>query len=255
LHLGPKESNQPYSSEERALLEAAAGQAAMEMENLRLSAALLSRQREELTARTAGVLSGAEEERRRLAADLHDQVLPELRQIAGEAARLREGADGLAPDLKRLEGEVRGAMDSVREVMEALRPSALDMLGLGDALEGYLRKAAARRVPPLAVSVRRSGPEPTLTPEQSLALYRIVQEGINNVVKHSGAARAGLEIACQDGTLSLVLWDDGCGLPVEADAGCGHGLGNIRYRADLIGAQVAWTCPPEGGTRLEVTLG
>lgn len=255
LHLGPKENAEPYSSEERVLLEAAAVQAAMEMENLRLSAALLSRQRAELTARSAGVLSGAEEERRRLAADLHDQVLPELRQIAGEAARLREGADGLAPDLERLEGEVRAAMDSVREVMEALRPSALDMLGLGDALESYLRKAAARRTPPLAVSVRRSGPEPELTPEQSLALYRIMQEGINNVLKHSGAVRAGLEITSSEGVLSLVLWDDGRGMSPESDLNGGHGLGNIRYRADLIGARVAWNCPQEGGTRLGVVLG
>lgn len=254
LHLAPKENAEPYSAEERALLEAAASQAAMEIENLRLSAALLSRQRTELTARSAGVLSGAEEERRRLAADLHDQVLPELRQIAGEAARLKGLANGMAPDLERLEGEVRAAMDSVREVMEALRPSALDMLGLGDALESYLRKAAARRTPPLAVSVRRSGLEPELTPEQSLALYRIVQEGINNVLKHSGASRAGLEIANQDGVLSLALWDDGRGMPPESGLNGGHGLGNIRYRADLIGARVAWDHPEEGGTRLVVAL-
>src|SRR5205807_1830552 len=77
LDLGPKENGEPYSGEERELLEAAGVQAAVAVENARLNAALLARQREELSARTAGVLAGAEEERRRLAADLHDQVLPE----------------------------------------------------------------------------------------------------------------------------------------------------------------------------------
>src|SRR6185437_4480210 len=74
LHLGPKENGEPYSSEEQELLEAATVQAALSLENARLSAELLARQRAELSARTAGILAGAEEQRRRLAADLHDQV-------------------------------------------------------------------------------------------------------------------------------------------------------------------------------------
>jgi len=253
LKLGPKADGQPYSGEERRLLEAACAQAAVTLENARLSAALLARQRAELGARTAGVLAGAEEERRRLAADLHDQVLPELRQIAGEVERLKQNANGLTPELERLEWDVRGTMDSVREVMEALRPSALDMLGLGDALESYLRKSGARQNPPLSVTVRRVDEEPDLTPEQSLALYRICQEAINNVVKHAGAARAGLEMTVAGGVLTLAVWDDGCGLDLAA-AGQGHGLANIRYRADLISAAVQWSRPAEGGTRLEVAL-
>lgn len=253
LVLGPKESDSAYTSEERSLLEAAGVQAALALENARLSAALLERQRAELTARTSGILSGAEEERRRLAADLHDQVLPELRQIAGEFERLKAHANGLEPDLARLEGDVRGTMDSVREVMEALRPSALDMLGLGYALEGYFRKGAARCRPPITVSARHAGPEPELTPEQSLGLYRICQEAINNVLKHSGAARAGLEVVNDAGVLTLAVWDDGRGFD-PARANEGHGLSNIGYRADLIGAKVEWRAREEGGMRFEARL-
>jgi signal transduction histidine kinase len=253
LHLGPKESGDAYTPEERELLEAAAVQAAVSLENARLSAALLARQREELAVRTAGVLAGAEEERRRLAADLHDGILPELRQMAAEAERLQGSANGLAPDLKRLEQDLRSTMDGVREVMEALRPSTLDMLGLGDALESYLRKGAARCQPPPAVTVRRTGAEPALTPEQSLGLYRICQEAINNLLKHSGARRAGLEVHAAPDVLTLALWDDGCGLDSGGPGG-GYGLGNIRYRADLIGAEVAWQQPEDGGTRVEVRL-
>lgn len=252
--LGAKPSGTEYTAEERDLLEAAGIQAAMALENARLSAALLEQQRAELAVRTAGVLAGAEEERRRLAADLHDQVLPELRQIAGEFERLKAHANGLEPDLARLEGEVRGTMDSVREVMEALRPSALDVLGLPDALESYFRKGAARCRPPLTVTVRRTGEEPMLTPEQSLGLYRICQEAINNVLKHSGAGRAGLEIRSDPARLTLVVWDDGTGVNLETANGQGHGLANIGYRADLIGATVQWLPGEDGGTRVEVSL-
>jgi len=254
LHLGARETGDAYSSEERELLEAAAVQAAMALENARLNAALLARQREELTVRTAGVLAGAEEERRRLAADLHDQVLPELRQIVVDVERLAVHANGLAPDLQRLAGEVRGTMDSVRDVMEALRPSSLDMLGLGDALESYFRRGAFRCDPPISVTVRRVGAEPDLSPEQSLALYRICQEAINNVLKHSRATRAGLELCLEGDTFSVAVWDEGAGLPGTAGSGSGHGLRNMRYRADLIGAGVAWQPGQPSGTRFEVTL-
>jgi signal transduction histidine kinase len=146
-------------------------------------------------------------------------------------------------------------MDSVRDVMEALRPSALDMLGLGDALESYFRQGARRCTPPLSVTVRRLGEDPPLTAEQSLGLYRICQEAINNVLKHSGAERAGLELARQEDVLTIRVWDEGKGLPQPVSAGSGHGLRNMRYRADLIGAQVTWQTGEPTGTRVEISLG
>ncbi len=254
LELGPKRNGEAYSSEERRLLGSAAVQAAVALENARLSAALLEQQRTELAARTAGVLAGAEEERRRLAADLHDQVLPELRQIAGDVERLQRNANGLAPELARLEGEIRGTMDSVREVMEALRPSALDMLGLTAALESYVRNCASRQEPPVAVIVRRKGEEPVLSPDQSLALYRICQEAVNNILKHSGTRSILLEVDAGEEALSITMTDRGCGFDVERCLGTGHGLLNIRYRADLIGAQVEWRRLEPEGTAFAVTL-
>ncbi len=327
LLLGRKADDQSYTQEERELLEAVCVQTAAALENARLSAALLARQRAELAVRSAGVLAGQEEERRRLAADLHDEVLPELRQIAVQVERLRSCTPGPAPELAGLEQDLRGAMDSVREVMEALRPSALDMLGLSDALESYLRRSCARAEPPLTPSVRRQGPEPVLPAGPSLALYRICQEAINNAVRHARAARVGLEIETTDTEVQVAVWDDGRGLhpappagglpgtpafspvpapppppptqqvhawktppgapasppgpapardeppclppslpnppppaeaepaasPVAAGTG-GHGLSNIRYRADLIGAHVRWEPRSGGGTRFLVRL-
>jgi signal transduction histidine kinase len=244
----------PCTTEERGLLEAAAVQAGSALENARLSQELLARQRAELTARSIGVLAGAEEERRRLAADLHDQVLPELRQIAGEVERLRLAANGSGGELSRLEGEVRGTMDTVREVMEALRPSALDMLGLFDALESYLRKSAERARPPIAVSIRRTGSEPVLSSDHSLGLYRICQEAINNAVRHSQGHRIQLEVSAGPAAVEIVVLDDGIGLDPRGCSGQGRGLGNMQYRADLMGARVEWGPAAGGGTRMTVSL-
>src|SRR5262249_54950411 len=99
LALGPKRSGLPYTAEGRRLLEAVAAQVAVALDSARLHEALLAQQRRELESRSRGLLEGAEEERRRLAADLHDHVLPDLRHIAAEAERLRghAGADDLAP--------------------------------------------------------------------------------------------------------------------------------------------------------------
>lgn len=249
IDLGPRMNGLGYDSEEVRLLRAVAAAAATALENARLSRELLSRQRADLELRSAGLLAGAEEERRRLAADLHDQVLPELRQILVEVERIEDGANGAGPQLRRVAGELRGAMDGVREVMEALRPSALDLLGLTNAIESYLRRTAARADPPITVVVRRSGPEPAPPPEAALVLYRICQEAINNLVRHSNARRAGFEVTAQE-EVELVVWDDGSGWDLAP--GGGRGLDNMRYRADLIGARVEWARGEKGGTRVTV---
>jgi signal transduction histidine kinase len=290
LALGRKQSGLPYTSEDRRLLDAVAAQLAIALDGARLRQALLEQQRRELEMRSRGLLEGAEDERRRLAADLHDHVLPDLRHIAGEAERVREqtsgSVNGLGEELERLEETTRAAMDGVREVMEALRPSALDVLGFTDALESVLRQSAARACPPLVAGFRRRGPDPSLTPEQSLALFRILQEAINNVVAHARASQVSMEITTEGTELTIRLADDGVG---AADRGGwrdgetesrregemerrseeeterrseeeterrseGRGMVNMRYRAQLIGATVQWLPNDGRGSVVEVRL-
>lgn len=253
--LGKKCSGLPYTPEDRRLLEAMASQTAIALDNARLHEALFAGQRRVMELRSQALVDGAEDERRRLAADLHDHVLPDLRHVAGEAERLRGQARGLDPSLAaalaQLEADARAAMDSVREVMEALRPSVLDVLGFGDALESALRKSALRAAPPLSASFRRTGPEPQLAPAESLALFRICQEAINNVVSHAGASSLTVEMTTTRDALYLRLADDGRGPPLE-HSGSGRGLANMRYRAELIGATVEWLPNPPRGTAVEV---
>ena len=106
MHLGPKKAGSEYTSEERSLLEAAGVQAAMALENVRLNAALLEKQRAELTVRTAGVLAGAEEERRRLAA-VSGQILNKL--LHEPTVRMKQAAaegdgEAYAEAIRRLFG-------------------------------------------------------------------------------------------------------------------------------------------------------
>lgn len=252
LHLGARATGLSYSSEETSLLHAVAASAATALENARLSAELLRRQRAELESRSAGLLAGAEEERRRLAADLHDQVLPELRQILVQVERASERTNGQTPEMQRVAEDLRGAMDSVRDVMEALRPSALDMLGLSAAVESYFRRLAGRTDPALTIIVRREGDEPELDPGAALELYRICQEAINNVIRHSGASRAGFTAQYAPDRLRLDVWDDGAGMDAGGEAPAGRGVQNIRYRAQLIEARVVWSAREGGGTSVEI---
>jgi len=127
-------------------------------------------------------------------------------------------------------------------------------LGLADAVESHLRRTAAGADPPIAATLRRVGPEPALPPSESLALYRICQEAINNAVRHAGARKIAVELRATAEELTILVVDDGVGLDPDRPCGSGHGLSNIRYRADLVGAEVGWKAGETGGTAFRVRL-
>ena len=187
------------------------------------------------------VLEGAEEERRRIAMDLHDQTLSDLSQLQRGLQEL-EIVEGQQEKHHELQQELQQAMSTLREVMENLHPQTLDILGLGAAITSHIERLHSRPGLPeynlyIAPAVEQSG----LSRLPKLALYRICVEAVHNVLKHAHASRYELAIEVRNNELILTVEDNGQGLPdnVSTKSG-GRGLHNMRERARAIGASVDW---------------
>lgn len=199
------------------------------------------------------LVTAREEERRRLRADLHDGLGPKLAGavLTIDAARrlLRtdpDAADGL---LDRAAGSVEETVDDVRRVVYALRPPALDQLGL----IGALRQQADALTAPggLACSVEAPGPLLALPAAVEVAVYRIVQEGLANVTRHAHATRAVVRLSLGE-ELRVEIADDGVGIPDAPQSGVG--LTSMRERAAELGGTCDFLAAPDGGTLVRVRL-
>jgi signal transduction histidine kinase len=147
-------------------------------------------------------------------------------------------------------------IENLRRMTRALRPIYLEDLGLVTALEMLARETGQGNA--LKIDFQKSGEEQRLSREVELALYRITQEALNNVIRHSSAKNVNLCISFDHGNFQLEVIDDGIGFQIPkspADfAQLGHfGLLGIRERADLIGARLEVESTPGNGTRLKVS--
>ena len=210
--------------------------------------------------RLAGRLLGAQEdERRRIARELHDDFKQRLTalgfEIAGLAQRARDGTEG-EPLAERLDALVRMAAelgDDVRGVSRRLHPAALERLGLAAALEAHALEVEARAGLEIRVTVRDEG-EP-LAEDIALSLYRIAQEALENSARHSGARRAHLTLVRDGAAVKLALADDGAGFDLdEARELNGLGLASMEERARLLGGRLRVASSPGAGTEIEVIV-
>ena len=190
-------------------------------------------------------IRATEEERARVAREIHDDP---LQQIAGVIRRL-EGAD---PDPAAATASLRDVAAKLRGVATELHPPVLDDLGLVPAIEGAVREVTA---PPVEVAVANRagyGPARRPPPDVELAAFRIVGEAIANAVSHAAATRIRVSGEVAPDAIDLRVADDGRGLTDEATEAAqreGHmGLGSMRARAASIGAQLHIGAGPNGGT-------
>jgi signal transduction histidine kinase len=204
------------------------------------------------------ITSAQEEERNRLARELHDDTiqaviaLKQRMQLAQKSVRTESGHQAL----KELETLAEQTIENLRRLIRALRPIYLEDLGLATALEMLARETSQANH--LEVDFQQSGQEHRLSREVELALYRIAQEALNNVVHHAKAKRAALHIAF-DKEIKLEVTDNGVGFSVPKSptdfAHSGHfGLLGMRERAELIGAKLEVQSQAGNGTRLCVHL-
>jgi GAF domain-containing protein len=194
------------------------------------------------------------EERQRLARELHDAVTQTLFSaslIAEVIPRMwdRDPAEAgqRLDELRRL---TRGALAEMRTLLIELRPMALVETPLAQLL-GQLAQATASRSN-LEVAVDSEGDPRRLPGEVQIALYRIVQEVLNNTAKHANAHRAGLTMAWAADGVDLRLWDDGCGFRTGSIPAGHFGLGIMGERAHSIHARLDLDSQPGSGTRVEV---
>jgi signal transduction histidine kinase len=230
----------------------------LQMELIEMSRKVQSAQ-EGLHDYIGAITSAQEEERMRLARELHDdtiQAVIALKQRVQLVQKLIKDQSG-RQSLKELETLAEQTIENLRRLTRALRPIYLEDLGLVTALEMLAREIMQNNQ--LVVDFQKTGSERRLAREVELSLYRIAQEALNNVVKHSKATHAGLTIGFENSEISLVVTDNGNGFiapnsPTEFAPNGHFGLLGIHERADLIGARLEIESALGKGTILKVRL-
>jgi len=203
----------------------------------------------------ANVVEAREEERRRIARELHDELGQRLTALKMEVSSLakRVGLHAADAPVSSMLAMLDETVAAVRRIASDLRPLMLDDLGLNAAIE-WLARDTARRTG-IDISVQLSeGPEP---PDERLAtaLYRMVQEGLTNVVRHAQARQVQVQVRMNGDAVELTVTDDGVGLPepgaVREDA---YGLLGLRERVAMLGGTLTLDNRPGGGARLAVRV-
>ncbi len=181
------------------------------------------------------VLQGAENERKRIAMDLHDQALADLTSVA----RTLEATEKLpargaeqAGQLASLRKEVINISTGIRRIIDDLHPQTLDILGLEAATRSFLERNAAES-PSWTLHFEHAA-EQALTEFQRVNLFRIISESATNVLRHAHASMGEIALRTVDDHIVLTIDDDGVGIAASGTEG--HGLSNLRQRARAMGA-------------------
>lgn len=220
-------------------------------QRLALTNASLEKTNVELKEMRIRLANETEAERARIARDLHDQTLGDLRHLLVLTDQLPRpesgGLDSVAagPTPARLRREIETISNEIRHICEDLSPSVLTNIGFLPALEWALSDAVAHLPAQEKFAYEfLCAPELeerlNLSATEEIQLYRIVQEALNNVCRHARAKHVTLRVRAEQSDLVIELQDDGNGFDGVPTSATGHGLANIRSRANLINAQVNW---------------
>ena len=221
----------------------------------------------EARAREEGLRLGAlkltealEAERQRIGMDLHDQTLADLTRLSRRMERLATQPD-MPPDvLEPLCRTLQQCMHDLRQIIEEAKPTVLQLFGVAEAIENHLD----RSVRDSGLSIRwqvtdeSDGMLGALDQTVSISLFRIIQEAVNNAIRHGQPEMVLVRILrAEHGLLSIEVIDDGCGIPATpaADGDRSHGIDNMKTRARLISARLEIGRGPSGaGTAVRLSL-
>jgi signal transduction histidine kinase len=196
------------------------------------------------------LIDAQDQERHRIARELHDDIVQQLVLIGLEVERLRSDSSQKLR-LDRLYDEVSSVSKATRDLSHSLHPFALRYVGLARALRSLCRQTGE------ATSITINFSEENVLPlaaDISLCLYRIAQEALQNIVKHSNAHTAAVELRVQNGQALLRIVDDGVGMNPEQHRIGGMGLTGMRERVMALDGTFKITSAPMGGTTIEGTV-
>ncbi|MFQ5690980.1 MAG: PAS domain S-box protein [Gemmatimonadota bacterium] len=203
----------------------------------------------------AAALRAAEDERRRIAQELHDDMAQRLSTLLLFLRLVREASDSSAREaqLEEMRGQLLEAAEGVRRIARGLRPPALERVGVGAALRTLVSELRESGGP--EISLEMDPVDECLTDDGKLVLYRAVQEAISNVVRHAEASRARVGIGIDGDRVVARIEDDGCGFDVARAQSAGRlGLIGMRERALMVGGRVSVESQPGSGTRVLVEI-
>jgi signal transduction histidine kinase len=266
--VAPRRDGEDFSENDQRILKTIASQAETALGNV-LLIETLRRQLTDIRQIQHQLLRSREDERARLARDLHDgplQVLVGLNMQLGmllsspappPSLPAGEG-QGIREVIQPLRDEVRALLIELRQVCTELRPPMLDTLGLGAALRALAEEWSAQTGLKAHLELPEDASLRSLSGEAAVNLYRVAQEALSNVARHAAARQVTLSLAWKAGRLEMTVQDDGKGftLPSTSDAltAAGHyGLAGMQERVGLIGGQLAIETAPGKGTTIRVT--
>jgi len=209
----------------------------------------------ELSALSNHLQALSEREKSDLARKLHDELGGLLTAAKMDLSWLQARLEGavIQERLAQLGSVLDEAMDLKRRVVEELRPSLLDHFGLPTALRAYVESTCAKAG--LAAQIAIEHPCESLSKDAAIALFRIVQEGLSNIIRHAGAQAVKLELSGDESRCVLMLTDDGHGFDAHSSQlRWSPGLMGMRQRADALGGQLNIESQAGTGTRLRVEI-
>ncbi len=219
------------------------------------------RLKENLRLYLSQVTKAQEEERKRIARELHDDTIQALVVLSRQLEDAASGGRGMPEDkrqlLETLRQQATGIMDGVRRLTQDLRPSTLDRLGLLAGLEWLANDVS--RYSGIDVKVKVGGTGRRLSPDVELTLFRIAQESLRNVWRHSEATQAEVSVDFRESKVVMIIKDNGKGFAVPSSVGDltrdgKLGLTGMQERAGLLGGSVTFQSQPGKGTTVTVEI-
>jgi signal transduction histidine kinase len=211
----------------------------------------LSERRSELAQK---LISTQESTLRYISRELHDefgQILTAMGAMLGRAGTHAPEGSTLRSDLQEVRGIAQDTLDRVRSLSQALHPVMLDEAGLEPTMDWYI--PTVERQSGIAIFYEKEGAPFDVSGTAAVQIYRVVQEALNNVARHSGAKKAWVRLRFLPATIEVEVEDHGLGFN-PAQAKHGIGLVAMRERSELVGGRISFSAPAGGGTRLHLTV-